>query len=86
MHEDLPAPVAPEMRMWGMSARFTITGRPAMSRPRATSSGCVAARGLLGGEHVAQGDELALAVGNLDADGRTPGIGARMRTSGEAMA
>ena len=43
MHDDFPAPVAPAIRMCGIAARFTITGRPAMSRPRATSSGWVAA-------------------------------------------
>ena len=36
---DLPAPVAPEIRTWGISARFTTTVRPEMSRPIGTSSG-----------------------------------------------
>ena len=44
MHDDLPAPVAPAMSTCGISARFTITGRPAMSRPRATSKGWTARR------------------------------------------
>ena len=39
MQLDLPAPVAPAMSTWGMAARFSITARPAMSRPTATSNG-----------------------------------------------
>jgi hypothetical protein len=69
MHEDLPDPVAPEMRMWGISARFSMTARPAMSRPMATSRGCVAAP-LFGVEDVAERDELACPIRHLDADGR----------------
>ena len=38
----MPAPVAPAMRMCGIVARFIITALPLMSRPTATSSGCVA--------------------------------------------
>ena len=70
MHDDLPDPVAPEMRMCGISARLAMTARPAMSRPMATSSGwrCrVRPRRL---EDVAQRDELAGPVRHLDADGR----------------
>ena len=36
MHEDLPAPVDPEMRRCGISVRLTMTERPAMSRPNLT--------------------------------------------------
>ena len=53
-----------------MVARFSSTGRPAMSRPRATSSGWVAAWASGGGQDVTDGDQLALLVGHLDADGR----------------
>src|ERR1039458_7576143 len=41
MHDDFPAPVAPDMRMWGISAKLAMTARPAMSRPMATSSDSV---------------------------------------------
>ncbi len=75
MHDDFPAPVAPEMRTWGISARFTITARPAMSRPSATSRGWVARLRLLGGEDVTERDQLALAVGDLHPDGRPAGDG-----------
>ena len=44
MQLDLPAPVAPAMSRCGIVARFIITAWPAMSRPMATSSGCVALR------------------------------------------
>ncbi len=44
MHDDLPAPVAPAMRMWGIVARLASTALPAMSRPTATSRGWVALR------------------------------------------
>ena len=67
-------------------ARLTITALPSMSRPMATSSGWVALRASGDGEDVAEGDELAVVVGHLDADGLRPGIGARMRTSGDAIA
>ena len=42
MQDDLPEPVAPEMRTCGISARLAMTARPAMSRPMATSSGWLA--------------------------------------------
>ena len=72
MQDDLPDPVAPEMSTWGISARLTMTARPAMSRPMATSSGGLAGvrTGLLGIQDVGQGHQLAGAVGHLDADGR----------------
>ncbi len=71
MHDDLPDPVAPEMRMCGISARLAMTARPAMSRPMATSRGWpLALRASLRLEDVAQRDELARPVRHLDADGR----------------
>ena len=39
MQDDLPEPVDPDTRTCGISARLTITARPAMSLPIATSSG-----------------------------------------------
>ena len=70
MQLDLPAPVAPAMSRCGMVARFTLNGRPAMSRPEADLERVGGRLGaLLGDEDVAQGHELALPVGDLDADG-----------------
>ena len=86
MHEDFPAPVAPEIRTWGMSARFTSTGRPAMSRPRATSSGWSAAPAS-GDERMSPSDtSMRWRLGTSTPMADFPGIGARMRTSGDAMA
>ena len=70
MHEDLPEPVAPDTSTWGISARLTITARPAISRPRATSRGWTAFVGLRRGQDVAQGHQLPAAVGHLHPDGR----------------
>ena len=39
MHDDLPAPVAPEIRTWGISPRLTTVVLPEMSRPIGTSNG-----------------------------------------------
>ena len=47
-----------------------MTARPAMSRPMATSRGWRGLVGLGRGQDVAQGDQLAVLVGHLDADGR----------------
>ena len=67
---DLPAPVAPAISRCGVVARSRNTALPAMSLPMATSSGSVAARGLGRHEEVAERDELAGVVGDLDADRR----------------
>ena len=81
MQLDLPAPVWPAMSTCGNVARFDITARPAMSRPIATSSGCVAffvsslARM---SPSVTTGRAL---FGTSTPIALRPGIGARMRTS-----
>ena len=73
MQLDFPAPVAPAMSTCGQRRRgSSITARPAMSRPSPTSSGCFAAFGLGRREDVAEGDELALPVRDLDADRAAP--------------
>ena len=70
MHDDFPEPVAPEMRMCGISARLDHDG-PAGDVPSHRHLERVRRRaGLLGLEDVAQGDELTVAVRYLDADGR----------------
>jgi len=86
MHDDLPEPVAPEMRMWGISARFTMTARPAMSRPIATSSGWVAACASRDSRMSRSATSCRVRLGTSTPIADLPGIGARMRTSGEAMA
>ena len=86
MHDDFPAPVAPEIRMWGMSARFSITGRPAMSRPSATSRGWVALRASSVASTSPNVTSWRSRLGTSMPMADLPGMGARMRTSGDAMA
>ena len=85
MHDDLPEPVAPAMSRCGISARFTVTDLPEMSRPRATSSGCAAACS------VSTSTSPTVTIwrtwfGTSMPIAERPGIGARMRTSGVARA
>ena len=83
---DLPAPVAPAMRRWGMVARFIITALPLMSRPTATSSGWVA-RLASGEARMSPRATICRSVlGTSTPMACRPGIGARMRTSGDAIA
>ena len=86
MQLDLPAPVAPATSRWGIVDRFIITARPAMSRPTATSSGWVAF--LASGEaRMSPSDtRCRLWLGTSTPMAERPGMGARMRTSAEAMA
>ena len=86
MHEDLPEPVAPAIRTWGISAKLVITGRPAMSRPRATSRGCVARRASSVARMSPSQTTSRCLLGTSTPIAERPGMGARMRTSGEAMA
>ena len=88
IHDDFPDPVAPEMRMCGISARFPMTARPAMSRPMATSSGCVVGDGRASLESRMSRRETSCRVrfGTSTPMADLPGMGARMRTSGDAMA
>ena len=65
---DLPEPVEPATRRCGIFARFARTYPPPTSLPTPIVIGWV---GLLGGrraQHVAEGDDLAVDVGDLDAD------------------
>ena len=87
MQLDLPAPVAPAISTCGSAVRSSITGLPGdVAAERRLRAGAWPAPSPPGGEEVAQGHELALAVRHLDADRAAPGIGARMRTSGDAIA
>ena len=86
MHDDLPAPVAPEMRTCGICARLTRTARPAMSRPSATSSGCVAWCASSDVRMSPSETSCRCRFGTSTPIADLPGIGARMRTSGDAIA
>ena len=86
MHDDLPAPVAPAMRTWGISARLASTGRPAMSRPRATSRGWVALAASAEVRMSPSRTSWRALFGTSTPMADRPGMGARMRTSADAMA
>ena len=75
MHEDLPAPVAPAMRMWGTSARLTRIGPAGDVAADGDLEGVGGLVGLGRAQDVAHQHELALLVGHLDADGRAAGDG-----------
>ena len=83
---DLPAPVAPAMRRWGMVARFIITALPLMSRPTATSSGWLARRASADRRMSPSATIWRSVFGTSMPMAWRPGMGARMRTSGDAIA
>ena len=64
----LPEPVAPAMRRCGILARSTAFAAPATSRPRANVSFELRRRELDLLEDPAQGDDVEVLVGDLDAD------------------
>ncbi len=86
MQDDLPAPVAPAIRMWGIVARFDqhgpagdvaadrdlerVRGPAASARARMSPSAT----------------SWRLVLGTSTPMACRPGIGARMRTSGDAIA
>ena len=83
---DLPEPVWPATRRWGILARLTITVRPLMSRPRVASSGWVA---LAASSDTSRSPTVIIwrrTFGTSTPMACLPGMGARMRTSGVAMA
>ena len=86
MQDDFPDPVDPDTSTWGISARLAITARPEMSRPSATSRGwtALAASGEARMSPRATSWRRRLGTSTPMAD--LPGMGARIRTSGEAMA
>ena len=86
MHDDLPAPVAPAMRTWGIVARLARIGLPAMSRPTATSSGWVALRASSLARMSPTVTSCLRLLGTSTPMACLPGMGARMRTSGVAIA
>ena len=67
MPTDLPEPVVPATSRCGMRARSATTGWPPMSLPSASASGeCDLVVGL-GADDLAERDDLALLVGDLQA-------------------
>ena len=86
MQLDLPAPVAPATSRWGIVARFIMTARPAMSRPTATSSGCTAFLASGAARMSPRDTRCRLWLGTSTPMADRPGMGARIRTSGDAMA
>ena len=82
----LPAPVAPAMSTCGSVARSIITERPSMSRPRPTARvGCDACAS--GAERTSPRVTSSRCLfGTSTPIALRPGIGARMRTSGDAIA
>ena len=87
MQLDLPAPVWPgdeHVRQRGeVEHHRRARDVAAERRPRAGASACLR---LGRGEHVAERDEQALLFGTSTPIALRPGIGARMRTSGDAIA
>ena len=63
-----------------------MTARPAMSRPRATSSGWVARAASGEARMSPSATSWRRRLGTSTPMADLPGMGARMRTSGEAMA
>ncbi len=86
MQLDFPAPVAPAIRMWGISARLAMTARPAMSRPMATSRGWRASWASAEHRMSPSATSWRCLLGTSTPIAERPGMGARMRTSADAMA
>ena len=84
MHDDLPAPVAPAMSRWGMVARSSITARPLMSRPTATSRGWRAFRASTEARMSPRATTSLSSLGTSMPMACRPGMGARIRTSAAA--
>ena len=73
MPTDLPEPVVPAISRCGMRARSATTGTPPMSLPSASASGEVDLVVGLGFDDLAERDDLALLVRDLQADHRFAG-------------
>ena len=73
MATDLPLPVEPAMRTWGIVARSAMTMRPLMSLPMERVSFEREAAKLSRLDDVAQPDGFALVVRHLNADGALAG-------------
>ena len=69
MATDLPEPVVPATRRWGMRARSTITGSPPMVLPSAIGRRWFDLLEVFAGEKLTQKDGLAALVRQFDADG-----------------
>ena len=77
MQTDLPEPVVPAIRQWGIAARSVMSGSPLASLPR--NSGMVILLHRIGGElhQLFEADFFLLRVGDFDADGVLAGDRAR---------
>ena len=64
---DLPEPVEPAHSRCGIFARFAVTMWPSMSLPRPITIGWVSLAAVVGPQHVAEADHLAVRVRHLDA-------------------
>ncbi len=86
MHDDFPAPVAPAMMRWGSSSRCRSRDAPAMSLPRATARGSRSSA-TSGVERMSPSvTSCRCRLGTSMPIALLPGMGARMRTSGDASA
>ena len=86
MQEDLPAPVAPAMRMCGILARLATTKPPSMSLPRPTIMGCWS-RVAVPLRSTSPRDTCSRSVlGISTPTALLPGIGDRIRTSADFTA
>ena len=70
MQDDFPAPVAPEIRMWGISARLAMTARPGDVPAHGHFERVGGRLGLAGVEYVPQRHQLPGPIRHLDTDGR----------------
>ncbi len=86
MRLDLPAPVAPAISTWGMSARLTSCARPWTSLPSATASGCSSSSAVFERRMSPSITKSRTLFGTSTPIAERPGIGAMIRTSGVASA
>jgi len=86
MHEDSPHPWRPRMSTWGISARLTKHGAAGDVAPSGHLERVDGRVGLVGGEDVARETSWRWRFGTSTPMADFPGMGARMRTSGDAIA
>ena len=79
-HTDLPEPVVPAIKRWGIFARSATFGAPAISRPRHTVSGLFAEVNALDSTRPRMRTMLRWRFGTSMPTAALPGMGASMRT------
>ena len=82
----LPAPVAPAMSTCGSVVTSSITDFPAMSRPRPTPSAVLLLEASGAASTSPRVTMMRSLLGTSTPTALRPGIGARMRTSSDAIA